>query len=77
MAKEIKINQSSFNVDRRPQGGRDSGRNRTQGAIRKSSYVILEETQMAMKMLAIERHATLNELIQEAFDDLLAKYGKV
>ena len=76
MAKEIKINQSSFNVDRRPQAGRDGGRSNAQGTVRKSSYVILEETQDALKMLAVERHAKLNELIQEAFDDLLAKYGK-
>ena len=74
MGNDIKINQANFNLSR---GTRTAGTPAASGGVvRKSSYIIPEETHLALKRLALDRRVKLNELIMEAFEDLLAKYGK-
>lgn len=74
MAGDIKLSEYTFSLPRT--GRRGEGVRKPEGSMAKSSYTIPQETQWAMKMLSVELHVKLNELIQEAFTDLLAKYGK-
>lgn len=79
MGSDIKINQSAFSLSRAPRGGQGVGRKPSfegHGLVKKSSFTIPEDTLRAMKVLAAETGMQLNELYQEAFVDLLAKYGK-
>lgn len=76
MAGDIKLSEHTFSLPRTGRRGEGGRKPSFEGPMAKSSYTIPQETQWAMKMLSVERHVKLNELIQEAFTDLLAKYGK-
>ncbi len=76
MAGDIKINKSVFSLPKDSRGAAGGRRGAFEGPMCKSSYSIPQETQWALKMLSVERHVKMNVLIQEAFSDLLAKYGK-
>ena len=45
--------------------------------LKKSSYIISNGLQRKMKMLAVERNVKLNDLLIEAVNDMLRKYGKL
>lgn len=44
--------------------------------IKKSSYTCPAALQQKMKRLSVDRQVKLNELIIEAFNDILSKYGQ-
>lgn len=44
-------------------------------SFKKSSYTCPVELQQRMKLLSVSRGIKLNELIIEAFNDILSKYG--
>ena len=76
MAGDIKINKSVFSLPKDSRTAGDTRRGSFEGPMCKSSYTIPQDTQWALKMLSVEKHVKMNVLIQEAFTDLLAKYGK-
>lgn len=67
-----KVRQASFNLGRIRQSGAMS----EDLSVKKSSYMCPAALQQRMKMLSASRRVTLNELIIEAFNDLLSKYGQ-
>ena len=77
MANDLKINQANFSMPRSAHGRHATGRRPSmEGVLKKSSYTIPEETQKALKVLAATVGVNMNVLVQEAFEDLLDKYGQ-
>lgn len=73
MSNELKLNRADFSFR---SGRRAAGAAEAAGTVVKSSYELPEAKHRELRVLSARLGRRIGSLLEEAVDDLLAKYGK-